>query len=52
MTYRKAFGRFRKRYFSALLERTGGNVSQAAKFARLNRSSLYAHVRAMSDRKD
>ena len=38
MTYREARNVFERSYFSALLEGTGGNISQAARLAELDRS--------------
>jgi DNA-binding NtrC family response regulator len=45
MSYRDAIKEARRQYWTALIERCNGNVSQAAREARVERKSVYAMIR-------
>ncbi|MFH2002551.1 MAG: sigma-54 dependent transcriptional regulator [Planctomycetota bacterium] len=45
--YEKAFNTFELEYFTALLKRTKGNVSQAARLARISRQNLHHRIKQL-----
>jgi DNA-binding NtrC family response regulator len=45
--YRQAMENFERRYLEGLLDRTGGNVSEAARLGGLGRPSLHARIAAL-----